>query len=224
MNGKREDGAGDHGVPAKVRTRRAAVRGAKVTPPAVARDPLDSQPSEWPPPVAGLFSGDDPHLPEEELDKLPDEVLAHLHNLGSDHAFEAIYNRHSEKLFACCLRRLHSREDAEDVRAHTFAKIYESRACLHAGRAADPNTDGPRGRKGRGGITPFDANRGPGSFRRWMYTIAMNKLRDIIKLRKHFGSLDELPAGVELVSNDRPGMHDDETESKRSRRRHGGKQ
>ncbi len=78
-----------------------------------------------------------------------DEELAALGAIGNPAAFAPLYHRYLPEILGFCRRRLGNQHDAEDATADVFRKALAKR----------------------------DTFRG-GSFRAWIYTIAVNTLRD----------------------------------------------
>jgi RNA polymerase sigma-70 factor (ECF subfamily) len=74
---------------------------------------------------------------------------------GEDRALDALMERHAGRIFNYLLRRLGSRDDAEDLAQETFARVYRAR---HRYRPAQP-------------------------FTAWLYTIAGNLARNRIRWR-----------------------------------------
>lgn len=60
--------------------------------------------------------------------ELSEEELSNQMKNGDDHAFEILYERYFEKIYAFIIRRVGHREIAEDLVAHIFLKAFASRA------------------------------------------------------------------------------------------------
>jgi RNA polymerase sigma factor (sigma-70 family) len=78
-----------------------------------------------------------------------DEELVALRSILDPAAFAPLYRRYLPEILALCTRRLGNRCDAEDAAAEIFRKAFAKRDTFHGG-----------------------------SFRKWLYTIAINSLRD----------------------------------------------
>lgn len=97
-----------------------------------------------------------------------DAELIRAAQAGSRDAFHRLVDRHHEALFRMVVVRTRSRMDAEDIVQEVFLKAYAKLGRLKRGAA----------------------------FRSWLYTIALNKVRDYHrrkKMRAIFGSLEEIP-------------------------------
>jgi RNA polymerase sigma factor (sigma-70 family) len=94
-------------------------------------------------------------------------------------AFERLFEEHAERLFSFLAYRTGNRVLAEDLVSETFERVLRSRLR-------------------------FDPRRG--SERRWLYTIALNLLRDHARRRTYEErSLREVSAGAPLEGSD-PGL------------------
>jgi RNA polymerase sigma factor (sigma-70 family) len=78
-----------------------------------------------------------------------DEELIALRSILDPAAFAPLYRRYLSEILALCTRRLADRADVEDATAEIFRKAFAKRDTFHGG-----------------------------SFRKWLYTIAINTLRD----------------------------------------------
>ena len=78
-----------------------------------------------------------------------DEELTALRSILDPAAFEPLYRRYLPEILALCRRRLGPGPDAEDAAADVFGKVLARRDTFHGG-----------------------------SFRAWIYTIALNTIRD----------------------------------------------
>ncbi len=96
------------------------------------------------------------------LSSLTDEQLMRRAALGSDRAFEELYNRHARRLQGFFTRRLGKDSDlAPDFTHDTFLRLYAARENYHEGR----------------------------DFRPWLYTIAYNLCKN--HLRNQFSFVHE---------------------------------
>ena len=75
----------------------------------------------------------------EPLGVLADEELMQLVYKGAAHAFEVIYDRHSEAAFSLALRICGQRALAEDVTQEAFLSLWRSRARYDRGRGSVRN-------------------------------------------------------------------------------------
>ena len=75
----------------------------------------------------------------ESLGVLADEELMQLVYKGAAHAFEVIYDRHSEAAFSLALRICGQRALAEDVTQEAFLSLWRSRARYDRGRGSVRN-------------------------------------------------------------------------------------
>ncbi|HEY7035418.1 MAG TPA: sigma-70 family RNA polymerase sigma factor [Thermomicrobiales bacterium] len=78
-----------------------------------------------------------------------DEELVALRSILDPAAFAPLYRRYLPEILALCTRRLGNQSDAEDATGEIFRKALAKRDTFHGG-----------------------------SFRKWLYTIAINTLRD----------------------------------------------
>jgi RNA polymerase sigma factor (sigma-70 family) len=93
--------------------------------------------------------------------------------------FERLFEEHAERLFSFLAYRTGNRALAEDLLSETFERVLRSRQR-------------------------FDPRRG--SERRWLYTIALNLLRDHARRRTHEErALQHVDAGTPLQESD-PGL------------------
>src|SRR5262245_11385867 len=95
---------------------------------------------------------------------LLDEEAAVRRSVEEPAAFAPLFDRYYPAIVAFCWRRLGRREDAEDGAAEVFRKAFAARAAF-----------------------------GGGSFRAWLYAIAVNTMRD---LYKRPAAPCELPSGL----------------------------
>ncbi|MGB1583768.1 MAG: RNA polymerase sigma factor [Solirubrobacterales bacterium] len=113
----------------------------------------------------------------------PDAVLCKLATRGNANAYEVLYGRYHQPVFAFVyhlLARKDGMEDCEDIVQDTFAKAFAG----------------------------IREKRVDGSFRSWIYTIARNGTFDLIRARKsNVQSLDaettEFPSAAEHTETDR---------------------
>jgi RNA polymerase sigma-70 factor, ECF subfamily len=105
------------------------------------------------------------------LSVLADEELMQLVYKGAAHAFEVIYDRHSEAAFSLALRICRQRALAEDVTQEAFLSLWRSRARYDRGR---------------------------GSVRTWVLGIVHNRAIDAVRRRRvrDRGVVDD--EGIEL--------------------------
>ena len=68
---------------------------------------------------------------------LADRELVSKVEEGDQFAESALYEKYSDRLYFLALSELHSREDAEDVRAETFARVL---LALRAGKLRKPDS------------------------------------------------------------------------------------
>lgn len=101
------------------------------------------------------------------LKSASDELLAREVQLGSDAAFQIIYERHSPGLRKLCRRMLRSPEDAEDALQESLASAWSSM------RAADADL--------------------PRQMRPWLYAVAQNRCRSMLRDRVPHGAAFEDP-------------------------------
>lgn len=100
---------------------------------------------------------------------VPDEALLRRHLDGDRTAFAALVGRYERELFHFLIRFLGDRAAAEDTFQEAFLQVHESAAT-------------------------FDLSR---RFRPWLFTIAANKGRDLLRsrMRRPAGALDASPDG-----------------------------
>src|SRR3954447_13993502 len=103
-------------------------------------------------------------LPPRLLRLASDERLVELVRLGSEPAFEVVFDRHHRALLGFCRHMLGSVEEAEDAVQHTFASAYTS--LLDSDRAID--------------------------LRPWLYTIARNRCLTLLRARRE-RPVEEVP-------------------------------
>lgn len=94
--------------------------------------------------------------------ELSEEELCNKMKNGDDHAFEILYERYFEKIYAFIVRRVGAREIAEDLVSNIFLKAFASRTRF-VWRA---------------------------SFKSWLYQIASNTLIDHYRSHKPIVSFD----------------------------------
>lgn len=102
-------------------------------------------------------------MPDDELQRyqdLPDEELIRLTLDGKTRAYDELVKRHSRKLHAMLLQMLRSEADAYDVAQDAFLKAFHSLRYFN-GRSA---------------------------FFTWLYTIAANRARNLLRKRKRENS------------------------------------
>ncbi len=61
------------------------------------------------------------------LEKKTDEELMLLYQNGSEEAFQALYSRHSSKIFGYVKSRIKNREEAQELFQEVFVKIHKSK-------------------------------------------------------------------------------------------------
>lgn len=113
----------------------------------------------------------------------PDSVLCKLAARGNAHAYEVLYGRYHQPVFAFVYHLLARRdglEDCEDIVQDSFAKAFAG----------------------------IREKRVDGTFRSWIYTIARNRTFDLIRARKsNVHSLDaettEMPSAAEHTQTDK---------------------
>src|SRR3954447_11097704 len=103
-------------------------------------------------------------LPPRLLRLASDERLVELVRLGSEPAFEVVFDRHHRALLGFCRHMLGSVEEAEDAVQHTFAAAYSS--LLRSER--------------------------PVELRPWLFTIARNRCLTLLRTRRE-RPVDEVP-------------------------------
>jgi RNA polymerase sigma-70 factor (ECF subfamily) len=96
------------------------------------------------------------------LETQTDEQLVHALQLGDREAFDALYRRYSEHIYAFCLKLTGAHSLAEDVTHDTFVSLYRNIDELH------------------------DANR----FHSWLFTIARNNIYNQLRHSRRNGFLD----------------------------------
>lgn len=107
--------------------------------------------------------------PEPEADQDQDQAdMARLVG-GDPSALDDLMARHAGRLQGLLFRVLQNAEDAEDIAQETFVRVFEHRGRFEAGR----------------------------DFRSWLYTIAMNRVRDRFRWRSRHpeSPLDPGPVG-----------------------------
>lgn len=97
-----------------------------------------------------------------------DEDLARRMNQGDDRAFEILYERYFQKIYAFTVRRVSHHQVAEDLVAEIFLKAFRHRLSFTW-------------------KTSFSA---------WIYRIATNTITDHYRTRKSTNELDEQTADV----------------------------
>lgn len=138
---------------------------------------MEASPKQQDPSAAGHGFG------ERMLMAQPDSVLCKLAARGNASAYEVLYERYRQPVFAFVFHLLGRREgthDCEDILQDTFAKAFAG----------------------------IREKRVEGSFRAWIYTIARNGTYDLIRARKsNVHSLDaattEPPAAAEHTETDK---------------------
>jgi len=103
-------------------------------------------------------------LPPRLLRLASDERLVELVRLGSEPAFEVIFDRHHRALLGFCRHMLGSVEEAEDAVQHTFTAAYSS--LLDSDRTIE--------------------------LRPWLYTIARNRCLTLLRARRE-RPVEEVP-------------------------------
>ncbi len=96
-----------------------------------------------------------------QLDTQTDEQLLSEYRKGNEQAFMVLMRRYERELFNFLLRFLGNSAQAEDIFQETFLQVHLS-------------------------IESFDASR---RFRPWLYTIAANKARDLLRKQSRHGSV-----------------------------------
>ena len=106
-----------------------------------------------------------------------DEALITLFREGRPDAFEALVNRYEKRLFNYIRRMVSSAADAEDLFQETFLRVYRH----------------------------LDRFRTSGSFRAWVYRIATNVCKDLLRRRRRRGEvpLERGPDSAEAGLMDR---------------------
>ena len=95
-------------------------------------------------------------------------------------AFNALYDAVKRPLFAYCLSILRDEEEARDAFQATMMKIYESRLTFTGGNV-----------------------------HAWMFTIARNTARSVVRRQKFVGAM---PVGFEPMADEPTGLSSDESE------------
>ncbi len=104
-----------------------------------------------------------------EVDLARDRALVERCQRGDESAFGELYQRYFDRLFRCCLLRLHSESDAEDAAQEAFARAWK----------AIPRLGGAR------------------RFYPWLSVIAANVCTDMLRRSARTGPLDA-PAAEQL--------------------------
>jgi RNA polymerase sigma-70 factor (ECF subfamily) len=108
---------------------------------------------------------------DESVTEIPaewtDEVLWSRVKSGEAEAFNVLMQRYEGRLYAFIYRLLGSRQEAEDVLQDTFLRAYRNRTQWNGRRA---------------------------KFSTWLYTIAINRSRDLLRKRRrhHLRSLEDV--------------------------------
>lgn len=103
---------------------------------------------------------------------LSDAQLVVLALDGDSVAFETLFRRYREEIYALCLQRTFgNKEDANDLAQDTFVKVYVNLAKY------DPKF----------------------TFGQWIYTIARNTFIDFVRRRRDDLSIERLPGGSPTV-------------------------
>src|SRR3712207_7090368 len=97
-----------------------------------------------------------PRVPPAVLRMLPDDRLAAMARVGSEPAFEAIFDRHHRTVLAFCRHMVGSTEEAEDAVQHTFLAAYRQLR------------DSPE----------------PMHLRPWLYAVARNRCLSVLRSRR----------------------------------------
>jgi RNA polymerase sigma-70 factor, ECF subfamily len=121
--------------------------------------------------ISGVFmTSDFASNLQSDLSALPDEVLLQRYVEGQKPAFAELVRRYERELYHFLVRFLGDRAAAEDTFQEAFLQVHESAAT-------------------------FDTSR---RFRPWLFTIAANKARDLLRSRhRHPASaLDAHPDGM----------------------------
>jgi RNA polymerase sigma factor (sigma-70 family) len=103
------------------------------------------------------------------LGRLGDHRLAELAAAGDERAFEVLYDRHHRPLLGFCRHMVGSREEAEDALQQTFLRAHRALA-----------EHGP-----------------PDDLRPWLFTIARNRCRSLLAVRRAETEVDEELASVD---------------------------
>jgi RNA polymerase sigma-70 factor, ECF subfamily len=105
-------------------------------------------------PADGAGSNHHPnHYPASAGGDVPDEQLLSSYRHGDQHAFGKLVKRYERELYLFLVRFLGDRAAAEDVFQEAFLQVHQS-------------------------IDQFDASK---RFRPWLFTIAANKARDLLR-------------------------------------------
>lgn len=107
--------------------------------------------------------------------KDPDAELVAMAKGGCREAFDTLFARHRQFVFNVCYRVIGSRDDAVDVTQNTFVKAYRA-------------------------LSSF---RGSSSFRSWLYRIAVNECRGLLR-RKPVSDMQAIEEPEAVNSDERP--------------------
>jgi RNA polymerase sigma-70 factor, ECF subfamily len=102
-----------------------------------------------------------------------DEDLLRDHLEGSDRAFEVLVRRHEDRIFALALRMLGERSDALDATQEAFVSAFRQARSF----------------------------RGDSSFGTWLYRIAINACKDLMRKRGRWGEPTE-DVGADLATTE----------------------
>jgi RNA polymerase sigma-70 factor, ECF subfamily len=102
-----------------------------------------------------------------------DEELLARYLAGSERAFTTLMRRHEDRIFALALRMLGDRADAFDATQDAFVSAFRQARSF----------------------------RGDSSFGTWLYRVAINSCKDLIRKRKRWGEPTE-DAGVDEPSTE----------------------
>lgn len=91
----------------------------------------------------------------EATDEVTDEVLMDAYRGGDPAAFEQLFRRYAERIYAVMLKRGMAPEDARDLVQQTFTRMHQARNDFRAGASVRP----------------------------WLWTIAYNLMRDSMRRR-----------------------------------------
>lgn len=94
-----------------------------------------------------------------------DEDLLRVFLRGDERPFTDLVRRHEDKIFALALRITGDRGDALDVTQEVFLKVFRKAASF----------------------------KGKSRFSTWLYSIAINEARDMVRTRKRLPLLEEEP-------------------------------
>jgi RNA polymerase sigma-70 factor, ECF subfamily len=105
----------------------------------------------------------------------PDAELVRRAQAGELEAFEALTNRHEQRVYALAMRMLRQEHDAEDVTQQTFLSVLEN----------------------------LESFRGEASFSTWLLRIASHAALKVIRKRKGLNtvSLEEATEGAETMNS-----------------------